>query len=753
MTLWVRQRVSHPVSSSALATLIMLTVWGGLVERAIAQASSAAASSPAVTEPLTKQPQFYQDYQSMPAVAEPPVPPTTPVRRTVSTVQPTSFTEPVWVMPGQPSAPPPAKTDRPNQAGGFPGTGSTDELPPPSRTPTAPPVSVPRPAADPVQAEPPPPPRSPSRSGEAAVVVLGVNVVGVAPDLQDVVRRSIKTQPGGSTDRIQLDQDIAEIFATGLFADASYSLQTLPQGVNVTFQVAPMVVRSVRLMGARALTPEVANDFFKSQIGQPVSPTALTQTVQQINQWYTQNGYTLARVLTLQPTRDGIITVEVAEGTIGELKLRFFNREGKPVDDQGRPIRPRTQESLIRDQIQLRPGQVFREDVARQDLNRISRLGLFEQATITFEGDARRTDVVYNLVERPPRAINFGGGFNDDLGLFATVNFQDSNVAGLGQVLGGNLQIGTRDIQFDGRFRSPYRESQPNIPGYGADVFRRQVLSRIFDEDIRLPNGSQVRERRVGGGLSLEQPIAPEWRGSLSLNYTNISLRDRDGNIFATDIAGNPLSLSGTGIDDLTTLAFTATRERRDNPINPAKGDFLSVTAEQSIPVGRGSVLGTKVQANYAYYIPVDWLSPAPDPTKPPPSDRQPEVLALNVQGGTNFGDLPPYNAYSLGGPTSVRGYDIGDVASSRSYVLLSAEYRFPVYRFIGGVAFLDYATDLSSSDNVLGQPGIQRGKPGNGLGFGVGLRVNSPIGIIRADFGINDQGDSRIQFGFGQRF
>ncbi|NJP08610.1 MAG: BamA/TamA family outer membrane protein [Leptolyngbyaceae cyanobacterium RU_5_1] len=59
----------------------------------------------------------------------------------------------------------------------------------------------------------------------------------------------------------------------------------------------------------------------------------------------------------------------------------------------------------------------------------------------------------------------------------------------------------------------------------------------------------------------------------------------------------------------------------------------------------------------------------------------------------------------------------------------------------------------MSTSDDVLGEPGVQRDKPGTGFGFGVGLRVNSPFGILRGDFGISNKGDTRFQFGFGQRF
>jgi outer membrane protein insertion porin family len=71
----------------------------------------------------------------------------------------------------------------------------------------------------------------------------------------------------------------------------------------------------------------------------------------------------------------------------------------------------------------------------------------------------------------------------------------------------------------------------------------------------------------------------------------------------------------------------------------------------------------------------------------------------------------------------------------------------------VGGTVFADFASDLGSGDTVLGEPASVRGKPGNGFGYGVGVRLDSPIGLIRADFGINDQGYSRLQLGIGQRF
>lgn len=660
---------------------------------------------PANSQTQPESAQYYQNFQTVPVAAESTFPQPQP-----ST--PRSISEPVWVVPGGNT---PARVTVP------PVRTAPDNLPPANL------------------------PGQPETSSDLVVTATNVQIVGANAELQQVIRRTIATQPGGGTNQIQLKQDIAAILSTGLFVNASYSTQTNSQGIDVTFRVEPVVVRSLRLSNAQALTPTLANRFFANQLGRTASPAAIAAAVQQTNQWYANNGYALARVLTVQPTRDGGLIVDVAEGLVGAVRVQFVDLAGNTVDANGRPIAFRTQPDFARRQILLQPGQVFREDVARADVQRLVALGVFERVTLTFAGDARRTDVVYNVVESKSRGFNFGAGVNNDLGLFGTINYQDSNFGGLAQRVNGSVQVGTRDVQFDGRFISPYRATDPSTPGYGANVFRRQGLSRVFSDEIELANGDRVRERKIGGGVNLEYPIGQTWLGSLGLNYTRTSLRDGRGNIAKRDERGNPLSFSGKGIDDLVTFSFTATRDQRDSPVNPSQGSLLSLSTQQSIPIGLGSIFSNRLTANYAQFVPVDLIKAR--------DNQFPQVVAFNVQSGTVIGDLPPYDAFTLGGVNTVRGYGLNDVSASRSYFLASAEYRFPVYRFIGGVVFADFGSDLGSSDDVLGEPGIQRGRPGNGFGYGLGLRVNSPIGIVRLDFGINDQSETRFHFGFGQKF
>ncbi|MDF5722270.1 MAG: BamA/TamA family outer membrane protein [Rhizonema sp. PD37] len=593
----------------------------------------------------------------------------------------------------------------------------------------------------PTGASPTPPTVASVTPSNFVVRATDVQVVGATPELQQIVRSVVKTQVGGETSQSQLQKDVIAILDTGLLKSANVNDQNTSTGVNVVYQVEPVVVRAVQLSGAKVLTNQVALQPFQSQIGSAISPSGLKQAVQKIDKWYADNGYSLARVTSIKPNSEGILTLNVAEGVVSEIKFSFFNDQGKTVDDKGNPVKGRSKTDFLRQQLKLKPGQIFQDKIAQQDVQQLSRLGLFEKVTVAFEGDANKVGVVYQLKEIGAKSINLGGNYTADQGIVGTLTYRDQNFGGVNKTLSANVQVGLSDLQFDTSFTSPYRANNPDSLGYSVNAFRHRDLSETFDDKINLANGDRVREGRIGGSFSLQKPI-DGWDTSLGLNYTQVSLVDRQGKVTPTDAKGNPLSYSGTGIDDLTTISFTATKDHRDNPLNPTQGSILSLSTEQSVPIGQGNISMNRLRANYSQYQPVKLFE-----------SKDPQVFAVNFQAGAVLGDLPPYDTFNLGGLNSVRGYGSGDVGSGRTYVLASAEYRFPIIKTLGGVLFADLGSDLGSGDTVLGDPAGVRGKPGTGFGYGAGIRFKSPFGLLRADYGINDQGESQLQFGIGQRF
>lgn len=673
------------------------------------------------TVPETDQTETDQDQTDPDIELIPPEPtPRTPFPEDPTTVPDSKFPE------LEPEAPVPTPVEPP---AGEPGTVPTDEAVP------VPPVPTPE---GEVEAAP-----------ETEVLVSEVVVEGVEGDLQQRVYRAISTRPGRTTTRSQLQQDINAVFNTGFFADVRASPSDTPLGVRVTFFVEPNpVLRDVQLQGAQVISPERVDQIFRPQYGRILNFKDLQGGIRELTRYYQDQGYVLAQVVGApQVSPDGVVTLQVAEGAIEDINVRFLNDEGEPTEGN-------TREFIITRELRLEPGDVLNRDILQRDLRRVFGLGLFEDVQVALEPgeDPRQVDLVLNLQERKTGSFNFGAGFSSASGLFGTASYQQQNFGGNNQKLGVDISVGTRELLFDASFTDPWIAGTDRL-SYTVNAFNRLTRPFVFDNgpiEVDLPNGDDPRVNRLGGGVTFTKPLSPfsdpvsrGWTVSAGLQYQRVSVRDADLDISPVDELGNPLSFSGSGQDDLFLLQLAAIQDLRNDPLAPTSGSYLRLSMDQSAPIGSGSIFLNRLRASYSYYIPVDITS----------FTDGPETIALNIQGGNAFGDLPPYEAFSLGGTTSVRGYEEGGLAAARRFIQATAEYRFPIFNIISGALFVDAATSFGSQEEVFGQPGVVRDKPGSGFGYGLGVRVTTPLGPVRVDYGFNNEGDSRLHFGIGERF
>lgn len=623
--------------------------------------------------------------------------------------------------------------------------------PPPLFTPATPP---------PTGTTPPP------SDDEPRVLVAEVVVVGVGTELENVVYQAISTRAGRTATRSQLQSDINAIFATGWFANVRAVPEDTPLGVRVTFQVeANPILQSVQVANSTVLPPGKVDEIFGDQYGSILNLRNLDGGIRRLNEWYQSEGYILAQVIDTPTVSDeGVVTLEVAEGVIEDIQIQFLDENGQAVDEDGNPIEGRTREYIVTREFDSQSGQVFNQRQIERDLQRVFNLGLFEDVRLALNpgDDPRKVDVLVNLIEGNTGSLGAGLGFSGSSGLFGTVSYQQRNLGGNNQRLGAEIQLGERGFLFDVNFTDPWIGGDPYRTSYSVNLFNRRSLSLIFDggdPEVNLPDddepndldaGDRPRTDRLGAGISFTRPLDEwlgweNWRGSLGLEFQRVSIRDADGEISPVDALGNNLSFDGDGTDNLFTLQLGLVNDLRNDPLQPTRGSVLRLGTEQSIPIGNGNIFFNRLRASYSRYFPVDFTNF---------NDEGAETLAFNVQVGTVIGDLPPYEAFALGGTDSVRGYSSGELGSGRSFLQATAEYRFPILSIVGGALFLDFGTDLGTADNVPGEPANVRDKPGSGFGYGVGLRVQSPLGPIRIDYGFGSEGDGgRFHFGIGERF
>ncbi|MDI3530514.1 MAG: outer membrane protein insertion porin family [Candidatus Atribacteria bacterium] len=118
-------------------------------------------------------------------------------------------------------------------------------------------------------------------------------------------------------------------------------------------------------------------------------------------------------------------------------------------------------------------------------------------------------------------------------------------------------------------------------------------------------------------------------------------------------------------------------------------------------------------------------------------------VLALRLLGGTSDTSLPDYEKFGVGGVNTLRGYDLFEFEGEKMLVC-NLEYRWTVSENTQVVFFGDagyawpYEEPVSFEDIKTG--------------YGVGIRVDTPIGPVRLDYGIGERG-GQTYFSIGHTF
>ncbi len=371
------------------------------------------------------------------------------------------------------------------------------------------------------------------------------------------------------------------------------------------------------------------------------------------------------------------------------------------------------------------------------------------------------------------------GGFGRETGAFVelTANLRSDNGNTISVAIAGGETLAALDVSYT----QPAIVGDESRLGFRARAGFRNSTEAVFlaDEDapyseVFLPIGEEQEPwvNRLGASAELFIPLDTEdtvlvpGLSFQSVRISNSAFGDdefaRDGCFRTSPIApacdvvrGNRLSFDDDGEDELFYLSLFLQHdsvETSDTGIS-LSGTRYQIGTEQAIPVGDSELSYNRLSGGVIHYIPLNLFG----------FDEGPRVLALNLQAGTILGDdFPAYEAFTMGGYHSVRGFATGDTGTAKSFAQLLAEYRFPIvsvgndfFESVRGSLYLGYATDFDSSDDVPGQPGPVRTKPGGGVAVGAGLLFDGlPIvDVLRVDAGLNGLGEFRLYFGLSQRF
>jgi len=187
--------------------------------------------------------------------------------------------------------------------------------------------------------------------------------------------------------------------------------------------------------------------------------------------------------------------------------------------------------------------------------------------------------------------------------------------------------------------------------------------------------------------------------------------------------------------------------DRRNDPFNPTRGWFTASTLELSTPSIGSDLRFLKDFTQYSQFFAVGRGVVVASAAR--------LGLARTFEGEV----LIPSERFYAGGASSVRGYledslgaqsALGGAEGGSALVVLNGELRFPIYRWLRGVGFVD-AGNVYPSVRDISFTALQ-------VGVGAGARIDTPFGLVRFDLGVPANPRSidphwRFHFGFGHAF
>ncbi len=307
----------------------------------------------------------------------------------------------------------------------------------------------------------------PAASNEPRVLLSEVVIEGLEghPErqrLEQAAYAAMTVTPGTEVTRSELRSDLAAIYATGWFSDVRLQPKDGPLGVKLLVLVTPNpVLRKVSLEPADAKVPsKVVQDTFAAEFGRTLNLNTLQSRMQDLQKWYTEQGYSLARVS--GPKRvspDGDLLLEVRQGIVEGVEVQFLSKDGATTNDKGQPIKGKTKPWVVNREISLKPGQVFNRRDLEEDLKRLYGTGLFSDVKVTLKpvaDDPGRITIVLGIVEQSTGSLSGGLGYSQSQGVFGQVQLQDSNLLGRAWDLSTSFTFGQFGALADVTFTDPW---------------------------------------------------------------------------------------------------------------------------------------------------------------------------------------------------------------------------------------------------------------------------------------------------------
>ena len=563
-------------------------------------------------------------------------------------------------------------------------------------------------------------------------LITGLSISGVTAEQQAQLLPILTEKIGDAVSVDGVFKDVTNLGNTGYFSEVNPVFTTVPEGVKLDFAVTVNpITTGVAFEGNTVYTSEVLTKFMDLQPGQVLNSVYVGQKVQGINAAYARDGYMLAHVDGIRVDDQGVLHVHIVEGIVEDIV---------PAGNK------KTRDKVITREFVQKKGKPFNKFLVRRSVERVYNLGFFDDVNVRMlPGDQDPNNVIIEIdvLEHKTGTITLGAGYSKSDGLMGIIEFGEDNFRGTGDKFKVHWEIGGKKKykNYQISYLKPWIDSKGTSLGFS--FFNREDEYTDYNED-----GNEVAEynkKSRGFNISFGRQTGEYTRDYLTLESRKDSYKwdDDDSSGFRYDKNAG----SGTNWNNgsynfandkyvdknfgrINSITWQKVYDSRDNIYDPTRGRRISYTAQWAGHGLGGDFDFYKFTAEARMYKKLGAKN----------------VLAFRARGGFIQGDAPYSQLFTLGGADSLRGYEDDQFRGKYMYNA-TLEFRFPIVKKVSGVLFTDIG-DAWDAPNVT----WYNSKKTFNYGVGAGVRITTPIGPVKLDYGVGKH-KNKFHFSFGTQF
>ena len=563
-------------------------------------------------------------------------------------------------------------------------------------------------------------------------LITGLSISGVTAEQQAQLLPILTEKIGDAVSVDGVFKDVTNLGNTGYFSEVNPVFTTVPEGVKLDFAVTVNpITTGVAFEGNTVYTSEVLTKFMDLQPGQVLNSVYVGQKVQGINAAYARDGYMLAHVDGIRVDDQGVLHVHIVEGIVEDI-IPAGNKK--------------TRDKVITREFVQKKGKPFNKFLVRRSVERVYNLGFFDDVNVRMlPGDQDPNNVIIEIdvLEHKTGTITLGAGYSKSDGLMGIIEFGEDNFRGTGDKFKVHWEIGGKKKykNYQISYLKPWIDSKGTSLGFS--FFNREDEYTDYNED-----GNEVAEynkKSRGFNISFGRQTGEYTRDYLTLESRKDSYKwdDDDSSGFRYDKnAGKGKNWNNGSYNfandkyvdknfgRINSITWQKVYDSRDNIYEPTRGRRISYTAQWAGHGLGGDFDFYKFTAEARMYKKLGAKN----------------VLAFRARGGFIQGDAPYSQLFTLGGADSLRGYEDDQFRGKYMYNA-TLEFRFPIVKKVSGVLFTDIG-DAWDAPNVT----WYNSKKTFNYGVGAGVRVTTPIGPVKLDYGVGKH-KNKFHFSFGTQF